>query len=139
VLSATRKAALARRAVSCSLYSYRETAVILDADGATIVALRGDGAGIHTLDSAHDKAYSCRQSGRGPHRSSKSGFSLLKLAPRSALNAALASRLVQRCLQAGGIYTGQNDWLIGLSIEACEIEPSLGVPRVISRVNVEVA
>jgi uncharacterized protein GlcG (DUF336 family) len=37
--------------------SYRETAVVLDADGATIVAVRGDGAGIHTLDSAHDKAY----------------------------------------------------------------------------------
>jgi uncharacterized protein GlcG (DUF336 family) len=30
---------------------------VVDADGATIVALRGDGAGIHTLDSAHDKAY----------------------------------------------------------------------------------
>jgi uncharacterized protein GlcG (DUF336 family) len=30
---------------------------VLDADGQTIVALRGDGAGIHTLDSAHDKAY----------------------------------------------------------------------------------
>ena len=30
---------------------------MLDADGATIVAVRGDGAGIHTLDSAHDKAY----------------------------------------------------------------------------------
>jgi len=30
---------------------------VLDADGAIIVALRGDGAGIHTLDSAHDKAY----------------------------------------------------------------------------------
>jgi hypothetical protein len=30
---------------------------VLDANGATIVALRGDGAGIHTLDSAHDKAY----------------------------------------------------------------------------------
>ena len=29
----------------------------LDADGAVIAALRGDGAGIHTLDSAHDKAY----------------------------------------------------------------------------------
>jgi uncharacterized protein GlcG (DUF336 family) len=36
---------------------YRETAVVLDADGTTIVALRGDGAGIHTLDSAHDKPY----------------------------------------------------------------------------------
>jgi len=42
---------------SCARQGYRETAVVLDADGATIAALRGDGAGIHTLDSAHDKAY----------------------------------------------------------------------------------
>ena len=42
---------------SCARQGYRETAYVLDADGTTIVALRGDGAGIHTLDSAHDKAY----------------------------------------------------------------------------------
>jgi uncharacterized protein GlcG (DUF336 family) len=42
---------------ACARQGYRETAVVLDADGATIVAVRGDGAGIHTLDSAHDKAY----------------------------------------------------------------------------------
>jgi hypothetical protein len=29
---------------------------MLDVAGATIAAVRGDGAGIHTLDSAHDKA-----------------------------------------------------------------------------------
>ena len=55
-------AALAVEAVSetvavCARQGYRETAVVLDADGAVIAALRGDGAGIHTLDSAHDKAY----------------------------------------------------------------------------------
>jgi uncharacterized protein GlcG (DUF336 family) len=55
-------AALAVEAVSetvaaCARQGYRETAVVLDADGAIIAALRGDGAGIHTLDSAHDKAY----------------------------------------------------------------------------------
>src|SRR5271166_4534956 len=55
-------AALAMEAVgeavaSCAGRGYRETAVLVDADGATIAALRGDGAGIHTLDSAHDKAY----------------------------------------------------------------------------------
>ena len=55
-------AALAIEAASetvaaCAKQGYHETALILDADGATIVALRGDGAGIHTLDSAHDKAY----------------------------------------------------------------------------------
>jgi uncharacterized protein GlcG (DUF336 family) len=55
-------AALAVEAASetiavCAKQGYRETAVVLDADGTTIVAVRGDGAGIHTLDSAHDKAY----------------------------------------------------------------------------------
>jgi uncharacterized protein GlcG (DUF336 family) len=43
---------------SCAKGGYTETAVVVDADGATIAAVRGDGAGIHTLDSAHDKAYS---------------------------------------------------------------------------------
>jgi uncharacterized protein GlcG (DUF336 family) len=42
---------------ACDRQGYRETAVVLDADGAIIAALRDDGAGIHTLDSAHDKAY----------------------------------------------------------------------------------
>ena len=55
-------AALAMEAASetisaCAGQGYTETAVVLDADGQTIVAMRGDGAGIHTLDSAHDKAY----------------------------------------------------------------------------------
>ena len=42
---------------ACGRQGYHETAVVLDADGAIIAVLRGDGAGIHTLDSAHDKAY----------------------------------------------------------------------------------
>ena len=55
-------AALAVEAASetvsdCAKQGYRESVVLLDADGATIISLRGDGAGIHTLDSAHDKAY----------------------------------------------------------------------------------
>jgi len=55
-------AALAVEAASetvaaCAKQGYHQTAAVLDADGATIVTLRGDGAGIHTLDSAHDKAY----------------------------------------------------------------------------------
>jgi uncharacterized protein GlcG (DUF336 family) len=55
-------AALAAEAASeavaaCAKQGYRETAVVIDADGATIAALRGDGAGVHTIDSAHDKAY----------------------------------------------------------------------------------
>jgi uncharacterized protein GlcG (DUF336 family) len=55
-------AALAVEAVSetvaaCAKQGYRETAVMLDADGTVVAVLRGDDAGIHTLDSAHDKAY----------------------------------------------------------------------------------
>jgi uncharacterized protein GlcG (DUF336 family) len=42
---------------ACARQNYHESAVVLDADGQIIVSLRGDGAGIHTLDSAHDKAY----------------------------------------------------------------------------------
>src|SRR5580658_118937 len=42
---------------SCAKGGYAETVVVVDADGATIAAIRGDGAGIHSLDSAHDKAY----------------------------------------------------------------------------------
>jgi uncharacterized protein GlcG (DUF336 family) len=42
---------------SCSKRGYHETVTMLDADGAIIATLRGDGAGIHTLDSAYDKAY----------------------------------------------------------------------------------
>ncbi|MGA7196522.1 GlcG/HbpS family heme-binding protein, partial [Roseiarcus sp.] len=42
---------------ACAKQGFHETAVVVDADGAIIVTLRGDGTGIHTLDSAHDKAY----------------------------------------------------------------------------------
>jgi uncharacterized protein GlcG (DUF336 family) len=42
---------------SCASGGYKETVAVVDADGATIAEIRGDGAGIHSLDSAHDKAY----------------------------------------------------------------------------------
>jgi uncharacterized protein GlcG (DUF336 family) len=42
---------------SCAKQGFRETAQVVDADGAIIATLRGDGAGIHSLDSALDKAY----------------------------------------------------------------------------------
>jgi uncharacterized protein GlcG (DUF336 family) len=55
-------AALAAEAASeavsaCAKDGYRETVQVVDADGAIIATLRGDGAGIHSLDSALDKAY----------------------------------------------------------------------------------
>jgi uncharacterized protein GlcG (DUF336 family) len=42
---------------ACAKQGYRETAIVVDADGAIIASLRGDGAGVHSLDSALDKAY----------------------------------------------------------------------------------
>ena len=42
---------------ACAKQGFHETAVVVDADGVRIVALRGDGTGAHTLDSAFDKAY----------------------------------------------------------------------------------
>ena len=42
---------------ACAKQGFHETAVVVDADGVTIAALRGDGTGAHTLDSAYDKAY----------------------------------------------------------------------------------
>jgi len=55
-------AALANEAVaaavaSCAKQGYAETAALVDSDGVRQADLRGDGAGIHTLDSANDKAY----------------------------------------------------------------------------------
>lgn len=55
-------AALAVEAASeavavCAKQGYRESVVVLDADGAIITIIRGDSAGIHSIDSAHDKAY----------------------------------------------------------------------------------
>lgn len=55
-------AALANEAVgaavaACAKQGYAETVVLVDSDGVRQAELRGDGAGIHTLDSANDKAY----------------------------------------------------------------------------------
>ena len=55
-------AALALEAVgaaveSCKAQGWAETAVVVDASGAHQAVLRGDNAGIHTLDSAFGKAY----------------------------------------------------------------------------------
>ena len=42
---------------ACARQNYRETADVVDADGVSIAILRADGTGAHTLNSAHDKAY----------------------------------------------------------------------------------
>jgi uncharacterized protein GlcG (DUF336 family) len=41
----------------CTLHGYLVTATVVDMDGVTQVALRGDGATVHTRESSYDKAY----------------------------------------------------------------------------------
>ena len=55
-------AALAAEAVSAALSScaekgYAVTATVIDADAVPIAILRGDGAGVHTVDASWAKAY----------------------------------------------------------------------------------
>jgi uncharacterized protein GlcG (DUF336 family) len=42
---------------SCMAKGYPESAVVVDRDGETIVSIRGDGAGPHTVENARRKAY----------------------------------------------------------------------------------
>jgi len=49
---------IAQEAVaSCAAKGYAESAVVVDRDGETIVAIRGDNAGPHTMENARRKAY----------------------------------------------------------------------------------
>jgi uncharacterized protein GlcG (DUF336 family) len=50
--------AIAKEAVeSCAAKGYPESAVVVDRDGETIVAIRGDNAAPHTMENARRKAY----------------------------------------------------------------------------------
>jgi uncharacterized protein GlcG (DUF336 family) len=42
---------------SCAAKGYAESAVVVDRDGETIVAIRGDNSGPHTMENARRKAY----------------------------------------------------------------------------------
>ncbi len=42
---------------ACKAMGYAASAVVVDRDGETLVALRGDGAGPHTVENARRKAY----------------------------------------------------------------------------------
>ena len=61
-------AALANEAVAavvsaCAAQGYKESAVVVDISGVDQATLRGDGAGIHTPESAYDKAYTSVSAG----------------------------------------------------------------------------
>jgi uncharacterized protein GlcG (DUF336 family) len=49
---------------ACTKLTYAITAAVVDSDGVTQVLIRGDGAGIHTVQAAHDKAFTAVTYGR---------------------------------------------------------------------------
>jgi uncharacterized protein GlcG (DUF336 family) len=55
--AALASAAVAAAVETCAKQGYAVTSAVLDYDGVLQAELRGDGAGIHTIQMAHDKAY----------------------------------------------------------------------------------
>jgi uncharacterized protein GlcG (DUF336 family) len=103
-------AALASEAASeavnaCAKQGYRETAVVVDADGDIIATLRGDGAGIHSLDSAHDKAYTAV--------SFKNDTLVLQDRAKGEDSIAPLAKLPHVMFFAGGVVIKQGDEVIG--------------------------
>ena len=49
---------------ACAKMTYAVSATVVDADGVTQALVRGDGADVHTLRTAHDKAYTAVSYGR---------------------------------------------------------------------------
>ena len=105
ILAALAVEAASETVAACAKQGYHETAAVLDADGATIVTLRGDGAGIHTLDSAHDKAYT----------SVSFKNDTLALAERAKGENSIAplAKLPHVMFLGGGIVIKLNDEIIG--------------------------
>jgi uncharacterized protein GlcG (DUF336 family) len=64
-LSAQLATEIAQGAIAaCTKLTYNITAAVVDSDGVTQALIRGDGAGIHTVQAAHDKAFTAVTYGR---------------------------------------------------------------------------
>ena len=101
-------AALANEAVaaavaSCAAQGYTETAVLVDTDGVVQASLRGDGAGIHTLDSAHDKAYT----------SVTFKSDTMAMMERAQVLNVLVTRLPHLLLAGGGVVIKSGSTVVG--------------------------
>ena len=104
-------AALAAEAVAaavahCAQQGYAETAVLVDADGVTQAVLRGDRAGAHSLDSAHDKAYTAASF-------KTDTLALVERAKTVPAFAALFTQLPHLILFGGGVVIKHGDEVIG--------------------------
>jgi uncharacterized protein GlcG (DUF336 family) len=106
VLAALANEAVGAAVAACAAQGYAETAVLVDADGVDQAVLRGDGAGLHTLDSAHDKAFT----------SASFKNDTLLLATRAASQpdlSAVFSKLPHLLLVGGGVVIKAGDEVVG--------------------------
>jgi uncharacterized protein GlcG (DUF336 family) len=104
-------AALAAEAVTeavahCASQGYAETAVLVDADGVTQAVLRGDRVGSHSLDSAHDKAYTAASF-------KTDTLALVERAKTAPAFAALFTQLPHLILFGGGVVIKVGDEVVG--------------------------
>jgi uncharacterized protein GlcG (DUF336 family) len=80
--------AVAEAVAACARNNYAVTAIVVDMDGVRQAVLRGDGAPVHTLDSAYAKAYTAAS--LAPVRkedSTKAIFERISKAPGMTTNA----------------------------------------------------
>ena len=103
-------ASLANEAVgtavaTCAGQGYAVTSVLLDMDGVRQAVLRGDGASIHTLDGANDKAYTSV--------TYKNDSGVLVERAKTTPPSALFSRLPHLVLAQGAIVIKVGDEQIG--------------------------
>ena len=106
VLAALANEAVGAAVAACAAQGYAETAVLVDADGVDQAVLRGDGAGAHTLDSAHDKAFT----------SASFKSDTLALATRltsQPIPLALFTKLPHLLLVGGGVVIKVGDEVVG--------------------------
>jgi uncharacterized protein GlcG (DUF336 family) len=106
VLAALANEAVGAAVAACAAQGYAETAVVVDADGVDQAVLRGDGAGSHTLDSAHDKAFTSA--------SFKSDtLSMATSAASQPIPSALFAKLPHLLLVGGGVVIKVGDEVVG--------------------------
>lgn len=98
--------AVAASVAACAKQGYAETAVLVDASGVRQAALRGDGAGVHTLDSAYFKAYTSVSF-------KADGGALAERAQGNAALSNLLAKLPNLVLAQGGLVIKLGDEVIG--------------------------
>ncbi len=92
--------AVAEAVAACAKNGYTVTAIVVDIDGVRQAVLRGDGAPVHTLDSAYAKAYTAAS--LAPVRKEEFDQGDLRAAEQEPQHDGLARQPAQRHLHAGG-------------------------------------